>query len=519
MHKNFFENLAVEQNTENLTRIKILARIKANNLKGAQQLAKPYLQKIAISKLERNSIPSGWIKISQLLCALDIEQNGITQAAIQPEKPDARAWINTALEIIVKRFKGIKKSLVPASLAIALVALTGQILQPINASAQNPRHSANPPDQILLSIQQTTAIGNLLVKSLSVLTEKNEHTKPELQWALIGRGRGLRPQGEPPKIIASTILEENKLVQQLSWSLGAIRLDPGSDKLEVDLIAKNSSNKPATIMSFSLGEANYKGCSLELSDSTTNKYGEHTSPTEIPAQTIAVYKISTTEQSLPTIILKTTDGETHSLLIKLPNLKDLKSQSEKKHWATYRAQNNSLLDIEIKPEVHEKSYIENIRVENKKGSTEFKMEDKPTLYPNNTMDITVVTSIDLDTTLNITTSSRVGTKQYNLSNTSPTTIDERFIKSYKKLIAMLFPIQPEFISWEDIKTQYDKERTALVEFSDDLTSIPTGGKIIASFVQKTIEDEWKSTKEATHKEKKEKQKYVKPTNVVMANNM
>lgn len=151
MAKNMFEEVATKHQKEELTRKRILNRIKSNDIAGAQKLAAPYLKKLSEIKAFNKPLPTGWVRISQALCTLDINQYGVAKGQTAEEEMEINdnSWIAMACKLINTRLQGIKKSLIPASMAIALMA---QVLQPLTAKADKSTPESLSQETIMLLV-------------------------------------------------------------------------------------------------------------------------------------------------------------------------------------------------------------------------------------------------------------------------------------------------------------------------------------------------------------------------------
>jgi predicted RNA-binding protein len=84
-----------------------------------------------------------------------------------------------------------------------------------------------------------------------------------------------------------------------------------------------------------------------------------------------------------------------------------------------------------------------------------------------------------------TKSLKEDTKEYNLTSSKAKSVKDRFLQSYEKLCAMIFGSSNAPLSWEDIKTSYDKEVSGLVENEDNRIA---GGTIMSVVAQQNLKE-------------------------------
>jgi hypothetical protein len=501
MPKNLFEEIAIEQEREQLAKMKIIAKLKSNDLKGAHKLAKPYLEKINERIKYGGNIPTGWIKISQALCACDVQKNGIVKDKNQNlEEPDSGGWIRVGYRIVVERLRGATKSLVPATLALALVTM---VLQPIVTKAETPTSYGIIPNSIVLNIEQVTGEGKLRVEAKSKLPPNSQEvTKPELEWNLKERGVGKHTRDSQTKLITSTMLEHDSSAQKISWSLDNIYLDPSNKIIKAKLRAKNSSRLKTKIEHFSMSDADYRGCRVELSSTVSKEFNEFRTPAEIPPKSSAVYEVDINPGSLPIIMFRSKDGETHSMILKVSSLEELQMASEAKRWATYEAINTSYQDIKIRCIPQEESEITQIVVERKNGNIELTPNEEIILHPGNRILFEVVAPPSEHPEAVVETLSRDSTRLYTLSSKDSENAKEKIMQTYQKILTRIFGEGSSRISWDEIETAYDKERSALVELTEEA---PTSGNTLMSEAAKRgLEEAIKSEKLTTEPSKEMK---------------
>jgi len=493
MVKNLFEDLAAEQKKEQLTKIRVIAKLKNNDVKGAHRLAKPYLEKIKEGLSYGEVIPPCWLRISQALCAGDISKYGISQGKTTRTTTD-KNWIEVAYKIVCQRLEGIKEALVPASIAMALLT---QVLQPLNANAQGPSAYGATPDQLTLSEEDITAFGKLKVSASSEIRDDNHNvTKPELVWSLKDKINEPIPENKESKLIGSVLLKDGKKEPKLSWSITETNYNKETKTIELKIQAKNNSKDAAPIKHFSMSDAIYEGASLKLSDTVSQEYNKYRSPSEIPPGSSLTYSASVSKNSLPVIMFRTKDGETHTMIVKLQPIEVLENNKERKSWTTYSAVNDSYQDIKASVLAEEPAKIAEITVITKKGTISYRPDEIFLAHPNNRIEIKVEGGIGGEHKINIVTRSRDSTREYKLLTSKIEKVHEKLIQNYDRLLRKLFLAKENYLSWEGIKTAYDRERSALVELTaeeipktgEDLMPIATTLSLEEAVKTETVEE-------------------------------
>jgi predicted RNA-binding protein len=97
----------------------------------------------------------------------------------------------------------------------------------------------------------------------------------------------------------------------------------------------------------------------------------------------------------------------------------------------------------------------------------------------------VVTTTPYKTGTEDAKSLKEDTKEYNLTSSKAKSVKDRFLQSYEKLCAMIFGSSNSPLSWEDIKTSYDKEVSGLVENEDNRIA---GGTIMSVVAQQNLKE-------------------------------
>jgi hypothetical protein len=458
--KNLFEETAVKQQKEELVRIKILSRIKGGNLKGAYKLARPYLEELSRQGQEGRPTPLGWVRISQTLCAYDMKSHGISRTNKGDIFPSASTWVGTAYEIACERLKGAIKALVPASMAIALIA---QALQPIPLKAQNPTALGTTPDKLEICLDDITSGGKIQINAVSSLQKDSEVTQPELEWKIVEQGEGKRIKDHGGKLIGSLSMAEASNSQKIKWSTGSISYNSEREKIEIILEAENISRDTVGIKHFSVMDSVYEGCTIKVSKDAYLGYNEHRSPSELKPQNLAKYKISTMEGVDPIIMFRTQDGETHSLILKVPSIENIRGASESISWVVYKGINNSYQDVSISIDKPDNVLIKKISIENKSGVVTKNWNDKIILHPGNKITLDTEYAIKERPPLILQTSSRDSQRSYELQSSNSTGMGEKLEQIYKKLMSKLLNNDYDYVDWSEVEYPHSKEQSQLIE--------------------------------------------------------
>jgi len=486
MVRNLFEEVALAQQKEELTRIRIYAKIKAKDIKGAHKLAKPYLKKISERKNNGEVIPTGWVKIAQTFCAIDIEKYGIDgtqESNTSREYPKENTWIEVALNIAISRLRGLMKSIVPASMAIALIA---QVLQPMVSKAEGPKTMGVTPDGITLHKKTTGPHGNLEVSVSSGLPIQGdpEINPPELEWCIEDKGDKNNPDGNTAKLTGYYGHYQDGETPRLAWSLNSISTDPETGLVRAKIRVENKSNEVVPISQLSMSDSRYEGCIVAISDSIFHEYGPQRCPSEIGPNQSAIYEVSIAKEKAPSINFQSGDGEIHNLVLEIPwSEKDRKLDSGE-DWVTLRAENTGYIPVEL--------IAEKDNIEVKKGDL---LNNQETLTKTTTLPITLnpgqfvsmtIKNIETGTmNLGIKTISRDGEREYKLRVSDPKTIKEKMVANYQRWLNLLLGGSHDTISWEGIKTGYEKEVPNLVK---EVTHAPEGGKLMSTLVNQSAQE-------------------------------
>jgi hypothetical protein len=280
--------------------------------------------------------------------------------------------------------------------------------------------------------------------------------------------------------------KDDEQKSSIKWELSEIVEDPKSGHLSAKLKAENTGIETKEISHFSMTDASYEGCSLQLSKNVAKEYNQYRSPAEIPPKSAAIYQVRIKKDSLPIIMFRTSDGETHSMMLRLPEKEKLEHIGKEGAWATYIAKNESLQDVEILLEELEGASIISITALHKKGEMEYRKGSPLTLYPGNKLKVTVFNPTGSEPNLEAITTSRDATRYYTLSNKECVSLKDRLHRGVDMIINKIFTNTQEYNDWESVKTQYDKERSALIEYTGSTT--PRGRKLMEVSVTQNLSE-------------------------------
>ena len=124
---------------EVLTRLRLWAKIKAGDMKGAYKIAKPALEEILENSEISEHSKGAWSRFSRALCARDIQGHGVNHSIKVDGPVNQESWIEQALSVVKERIRGSARALVPSAFAVAL------FLSP----ALSPTALASPSDSQL----------------------------------------------------------------------------------------------------------------------------------------------------------------------------------------------------------------------------------------------------------------------------------------------------------------------------------------------------------------------------------
>jgi hypothetical protein len=486
--KDLLRQASIEQSREELIRLRIVALIRAGKIKEAHKLARPYLKTIETRNKMGYPTPTGWIHISKCLCTQDLESYGLSKENSSAQAPSASTWVHKAMEIVESRLQGIRRALVPASLALALVA---QVIHPTRADAGGQFVRGETPDGISLTSERTNQFGRLGVKATSNLDKDDKFKNPELVWEFEDRKK-ISPRG------IAKVVGSSKGGDALVWSMPEVKYNDDENYIEGHLTVENTSNREVDVTYFSLSDSSYTGCSLYLSNEVCKEYTDYRSPSKIPPKAKAIYYINMQENALPTLKFKTGEGEEHSLIIKIPSKKDLLSP-ENMEILTYKAKNTSFVDLDVIALLEGPGELLEIEIENSKGKSTLAPNKAPTIHPNNQIRYKILAPVGSSPILTVNTKSREGHRKYEVQYSEPQGVTEKFAVSLDRL-SRFFGINPNAeVDWDSINTTYTKARSALVEFYGD-EEMPRGLNLISSIKEDSLkETERTSTSAPTRK--------------------
>jgi hypothetical protein len=461
MTKNIFEELAVAQHKEELARIKILSRIKSGDIKGAHRIAKPYLERLS-QRGTGGPIPTGWLKISKTLCAVDIQTHGINNTE-KGNFPKEESWLNTALEIISSRTKGLIKALVPASMAIALMV---QVLGPTVVTA-------GPP-------------GLLAVPHLFAQKKVNDKEGQPLSWELLNQGLESLPKSLNDRLRGEVHMPNAEQKQSIEWSVGKVSRNESTKLIEAELIAKNISNSKVSISQFAMTDSQYEGCEIKKGPNSSEPpaYGS-SSPSEIPPNTCAVYKVTIAKAKSPQIMFRTSSGEVHSMQLNLDGFDKLSSPVQRKAWAQYKLTNNTNEQLEITANTPEGVKITNLKISDAQKELNVQTpQGNLILKPQQIATISVEAKQKYSPELELISKSENKSTAYKLKADPLTKFLWSINQTYDNIIALVFNDGKKNMGWEEIKDRLNviintiSPETNPLYRTDDLMAEVAQGKLL-----------------------------------------
>jgi hypothetical protein len=430
MPKNIFEELAIAQHKEELARIKILSRIKSGDIKGAHRIAKPYLERL--SQRNNEPVPTGWLKISKILCAVDIQTHGVNNTE-GGSFPKEESWLSTALEIISNRAKGLIKALVPATMAIALMV---QVLGPTAVAAGS--HASL-----------------MVAPSLSQKYTNDEKSK-SLSWELLEQGLESRPKSLNDRLKGTVHIANPKQKQAIKWSVGGVNRNESTKLIEAELIATNISNSKVTISQFAMTDSRYEGCEIKKDPNTLESANLEYSPSEIPPGACAVYKVTIAKAKSPQILFKTGAGELHSMNLNLNGFDKLSNPLERKSWAQYKLTNKTNEQLQITTSTPEGVRITNLKISD--GQKELNIESPRgnlILKPQQVATLSVEAKEKYSPELELVSKSENKSTSYKLKANPLTKFLWSINQTYDNITSLVFNDGNENIGWEEIKTRFN----------------------------------------------------------------
>lgn len=454
MPRNIFEELVITQQKEELARIKILSRIKSGDIKGAHRIAKPYLEKIA-QRSPNEPIPTGWLAISKTLCAVDICKHGTINThnsnAITSPKEDS--WLHTALEIISNRAKGFIKALVPATLAIALIAQALQILNPTTAEAVVTPNSEDP---------HNTIANTVITKEL-----EQEKGDTDLSWEVIDQGIDPLPKTLNDRLRGKVHLTNPNHAQSIKWSIGSVTRNDSTKLINAELIAQNISDSTVAISEFSMTDSRYEGCTLRpnnnklealIENSAENLFNNNSqnSPSEIPKATSAIYKVTIAKSKSPQIIFRTGNGEIHTMKLNLNGLDKLSNPLERKSWAKYKLSNNGKNPLEITIKNFEGVNVTNLKIS--EGERELNIDspkEKLILKTNQNATLLVEAKEKYSPDIELLSKSPENIRNYKLQTTAVNKLMGTINRTYDSLVYLVFNDNKKNLDWQEVQNRCD----------------------------------------------------------------
>lgn len=434
MPKNIFEELAITQHKEELARIKILSRIKAGDIKGAHRIAKPYLEKL--SQIGNNKpIPTGWLKISKTLCALDIQNHGVSNLEME-SFPGQSSWINTALEIVSNRTKGLIKALVPASMALALL---------VQAFGPTKINAADPPKNI--TIHEPL--------DLKDKTENNEISQG-LKTELVKQGYENPPKSLNDRLTKEIHISNPEQQQSIEWSVGNLTRNASTKLIEAELVAQNISNSKVSISQFSMTDSRYESCTIKKDSNKLEPLNTKSSPSEIPPNAGAIYKVTIAKTKSPQIMFSTKNGEIHSMKLNLDGFDEFSNPLEKKSWAQFKLVNNSKEPLEIVPKTPDGVNISKLKISD--GEKELNIESPQkslVLKPQQVATLLVEAKENYSPDLELTAKSKNKSTIHKLQTSPLTNLVWSINQTYAHVMDLILSNNEKNLGWEEIKDRFN----------------------------------------------------------------
>lgn len=445
MPKTIFEELAIAQQKEELARIKILARIKAGDIKGAHSIAKPYLEKLSQGG-SNQKIPTGWVNIAKTLCAVDIQKHGVNKTEMG-SFPKEQAWLDTALEIIFNRAKGFLKALVPTTMAIALMT---QVLGPTPINA----------DQ-----------ASILATSLTQATNNNQEKDEPLNWQLLNQGVESLPKSLNDRLKGEIYTFNPKKDQAIGLSLGSVKRNQETKLIEAELIAKNISDSKISISQFTMTDARYEGSEIKNESNESNESNDpneskdlktlknNSSPSEIPPGSSAIYKVTIAKTKSPQIMMRASNGEAHSMNLNLDGFDKLSNPIERKSWAQYTLSNKGKEDLEITLNTPEGVRVTKLKLS--EGDRELNIQ-----APQNSLILkpTQVATLSVEAKKNYSPDLELVSKSKDKASKSTThklktnplvNLGWSINKTYDSIVSLIVSDLEKNLGWQDIKDRFN----------------------------------------------------------------
>jgi hypothetical protein len=262
------------------------------------------------------------------------------------------SWVKMGLDVVKARLKGLTKSLVPAAMALALAL---QVVSPTNASA-----GFVPAANVAANAAVTA--------SVSANLKKKKEIFKDLVWEVNSKGLESAPQILDQRLreIRSDVLVGRS--PQIQWGVVSLNRDPETKLVQASFDVSNLSQDNIPILSFSMTDASYGGCTLEPKDSPPELLAQGRTPSYIPAGGKVTYSVTISKTQSPEIMFRTGNGEFHHMKLDMRGFDEFSLPFEPKGVASYTLSNQNDSSFEIKVDLPPETQPRKIILESKDKS-------------------------------------------------------------------------------------------------------------------------------------------------------
>jgi hypothetical protein len=336
--KNHFSE---EQYKDGLLRMRVWVKLTGGDVKGAHKLAKLGLEKALEQEAKLGGIAPSWVKLSQALCAKDVQEYGAVApsvGSVSKEAPTEKTWVEKALEVVGQRLKGVKNSLVSASMAIALLVGSTNL-----AVANN-----QPIDRQVTQQEQTMVVEDLYPGGklrVEAQLPEGEVGAPKVDWGVesVSSQVGEYESGVDNSYWFESGDPDGK--PSLRFSISGYEKDPVDGKINLKVMVENSSDSVKDPAKFMVADMSIDGAQSTMNGGTISYvYGPYKLPKDFPAHSVTEIQGKADADRKPRIELTTRDGESHSVNIDLEQIEQKLEQSQNldyKSFAKFSVKNNN----------------------------------------------------------------------------------------------------------------------------------------------------------------------------------